>query len=79
MKYIITPGIADKLLPVAARGDIEGALLAILLNIIIIAILAVMISRFIKKSVHLLCIYKEHNRHKRFFRKSNGFTKQVKL
>jgi len=79
MKYIITPGVADKLLPVAARGDIEGALLAILLNVIIIALLAVMVSGFIKKSVHLLCVYKEHSQHKRFFRKSNGFAKQVKL
>lgn len=79
MKYIITPGVADKLLPVAARGDIEGALLAIFINVIIIALLAVMISGFIKKSVHLLCMYKKHGRYKSFFRKINGFAKQVKL
>ncbi len=79
MKYIITPRIADNLLPVAARGDIEGALLAIFLNIIIIAIIAVMISGFIKKSVHLLCMYKKQNQHNKVFKKRSNFSKQVKL
>lgn len=79
MKYIITPGVADNLLPVAARGDIEGALLAIILNIIIIAIIAVMMSGFIKKSVHLLCVYKKQNQHNKVLKRTNNFSKQVKL
>lgn len=54
--WYISPDIADKLLPVAARGEIEGVFLAILINLTILGLLSIgiaksgkIISKYVKK------------------------------
>lgn len=54
--WYISPDIADKLLPVTARGDIEGIFLAILINLTILGLLSIgiaksgkIISKYVKK------------------------------
>lgn len=39
--YYITATLADKLLPVASRGDIEGAFLALALNSVCLLVLSI--------------------------------------
>lgn len=46
--YYITATLADKLLPIASRGDIEGAVLAILLNILAVGLISFSTVKFIK-------------------------------
>lgn len=40
MKLYITATLVDKLLPVASRGDIEGAILALLFNLICLGLIS---------------------------------------
>lgn len=54
--WYISPDIADKLLPVAARGDIEGVFLAMLINLTILGLLSIgivssvkIVSKYVKK------------------------------
>lgn len=54
--WYISPDIADKLLPVAARGDIEGIFLAIMINLTIMGLIAVGIA----KSVTVIRKYIRH-------------------
>lgn len=53
--WYISADMADKLLPVAARGDIEGACLALLLNCLVVMLFVSSINKLVnifKKSKH---------------------------
>lgn len=50
MSFYITPNQADLILSPASRGDIEGAALAILLNILIVIMFSMVVVLFVNKS-----------------------------
>lgn len=62
--WYISADLADQLLPVAARGDIEGACLALVLNFLIL----ILIVSGIKKLVSTL-------KHKHYLNLKNWFAK----
>lgn len=60
MSFYITPNQADLILSPASRGDIEGAALAILLNILIVIMFSMMIILFVNKSKQIFNHIKKH-------------------
>lgn len=64
--WYISADMADKLLPIAARGDIEGICLAMILNFLIL----ILIVSGIKKLVNIFKKSKHYNllRHMRYHR-----------
>lgn len=75
MSFYITPNQADLILSPASRGDIEGAALAILLNILIVIMFSMMIILFVNKSKQLFNLIKKHLVRK--LRQLNVTSKQV--
>ncbi|HRG61613.1 MAG TPA: hypothetical protein PLP75_01200 [Burkholderiales bacterium] len=61
MSFYITPGQADLVLSPASRGDIEGAALAILLNILIVIMFSMMVISFVNKSKQIFNHIKKHS------------------
>lgn len=68
MKLYISPGVADLLLAPSARGDIEGALLAGVLNIAIIG-LGFLAYRHICQSVKFILFLNKVKHYCYFIRK----------
>lgn len=61
MSFYITPNQADLILSPASRGDIEGAALAILLNILIIIMFSMVVVLFVNKSKQIVNHIKKHS------------------
>lgn len=75
MSFYITPNQADLILSPASRGDIEGAALAILLNILLVIMFSMVVISFVNKSKQIFNHIKKHS--VREFRQLNVTSKQV--
>lgn len=67
--FYISATLVDKLLPVAARGDIEGALLALIINLVIYFIFGYGLGRLIRYSIKT---FQKHFKHKNIYTNFQG-------